>query len=286
MKFKVYCVIAIAFYLTACSQGTAKKESATTVVDSTKVPQEVNQDDFQKKPVADAATMLARKEVPVLCYHHIRQAKNGVPAVTADYSVSAVNFAEQMKALKDSGYQTILPAELYNYLAYGAKLPAKPVMLTFDDTDEEQFAVGLPEMKKYGFKGVFFIMTIALNRPRYMTNDQLKQLVDEGNAVEAHTWDHHMVTKYKGLDFDTQFVKPKKKVEDITGKQAEYFAYPFGVWNEAVIPELKKAGYKMAFILSTKRDSTQPLFTIRRMIVAGQWSTKGVMNSMKQTFHL
>jgi hypothetical protein len=58
------------------------------------------------------------------------------------------------------------------------------------------------------------------------------------------------------------------------------------VWNEAVIPELKKAGYKMAFILSTKRDSSQPLFTVRRMIVAGQWSTKGVMNSMKQTFHL
>ena len=282
MKFKVYCFISIAFYLTACSQGAAKKETTATVVDSIKVTEQVN----QSRPIADAATIMARKEVPVLCYHHVRPVKPGVPAVMKDYSVSSINFAEQMKALKDSGYQTILPGELYNYLAYGAKLPAKPVMLTFDDTDEEQFSVGLPEMKKYGFKGVYFIMTIAINRPRYMTKEQLKQLVDEGNAVEAHTWDHHMVTKYKGLDFDTQFVRPKKKVEDITGKQAEYFAYPFGVWNEAVIPELKKAGYKMAFILSTKRDSSQPLFTVRRMIVAGQWSTKGVMNSMKQTFHL
>jgi peptidoglycan/xylan/chitin deacetylase (PgdA/CDA1 family) len=95
-----------------------------------------------------------------------------------------------------------------------------------------------------------------------------------------------MVTKYKGLDFDTQFVKPKKKVEEITGRPAEYFAYPFGLWNEAAIPELKKAGYKMAFILSTKRDSTEPLYTIRRMIVPGTWSTPGMLKAMKKTFQL
>lgn len=281
MKLKVYSFIAILFYAVACSQGPVKKESKST---TTAQSSEAAVDSVPAQPIADAATIMSRKEVPILCYHHIRLVPPGTPM--KDYSVSASNFAEQMKALKDSGYQTVLPGDLYNYLVYGTKLPAKPVMLTFDDTDEEQFNVGLPEMKKYGFKGVFFIMTIALNRPRYMTKDQLKQLTDEGNAVEAHTWDHHMVTKYKGLDFDTQFVKPKKKVEDITGKKADYFAYPFGVWNEAAIPELKKAGYKMAFILSTRRDSSYPLFTVRRMIVAGQWSTKGVMNSMKQTFHL
>ncbi|MEO6868040.1 MAG: polysaccharide deacetylase family protein, partial [Ginsengibacter sp.] len=70
------------------------------------------------------------------------------------------------------------------------------------------------------------------------------------------------------------------------GKPALYFAYPYGLWNEAAIPELKKAGFKMAFSLSTKRDSTEPLYTVRRMIVPGQWSTTGVMKSMKQTFKL
>ena len=52
------------------------------------------------------------------------------------------------------------------------------------------------------------------------------------------------------------------------------------------IPELKQAGFKMAFQLSTKMDSTEPLFTIRRMIVPGTWSTPGMMRAMKQTFHL
>lgn len=249
---------------------------------------ETSQKDSAKlnKKVADAATILAKKQVPVLCYHHIRDPKPGQSETMKSYSVSAAQFAQQMKALKDSGYETILPNQLYDYLVHGGTLPAKPVMLTFDDTDEEQFSIGYQEMKKYGFKGVFFIMTISINRPRYMTKEQIKQLADEGNAVESHTWDHHMVTKYQGEDWEKQFVKPRKTIEDITGKPATYFAYPFGLWNHAAIPELKKAGFKMAFILSTKRDSTEPLYTVRRMIVPGQWSSTGMIKAMKKTFKL
>jgi peptidoglycan/xylan/chitin deacetylase (PgdA/CDA1 family) len=236
------------------------------------------------KTVADASTILARKQVPVLCYHHIREAKPGQSETYKSYSVAPHQFAEQMKALNDSGYQTILPDDLYNYLAYGSSLPAKPVMLTFDDTDGEQFTIAAQEMKKYGFKGAYFIMTISINRPRYMSKEQLRELADEGNAVEAHTWDHHRVTKYEGEDWEKQLDKPRKLITEITGKEVNYFAYPFGLWNEPAIAEIKERGYKMAFILSSKRDSTDPLFTVRRMIVPGQWSTPGMMKAIRQTF--
>jgi peptidoglycan/xylan/chitin deacetylase (PgdA/CDA1 family) len=282
MKSPFFYLSVMLFSIAACSQQDGLKK-------------EILKKDSQKKNVitdqatnnvADLQTILSKTEVPILCYHHIREAKPGQSETLKSYSVSPELFTQQMKALKDSGYETILPGDLYNYLVRDGKLPSKPVMLTFDDTDEEQYSIGYQEMKKYGFKGAFFIMTVSINRPHYMTKEQLKELSDDGNAVEAHTWDHHMVTKYKGLDFDTQFAKPKKKIEDITGKPAEYFAYPFGVWNMAAIPELKKAGYKMAFILSSKRDSTEPLYTIRRILVAGQWSTPGLFKAMKQTFHL
>jgi len=270
------------FFLAACTSNSATK----------KVPADAGKD-TESNPktetplsteVADAATILAKKEVPVLCYHHIREAKPGQSETLKNYSVSPAQFAEQMKTLKDSGYESILPDQLYNYLVHDGKLPAKPVMLTFDDTDEEQFTIGSKEMEKYGFKGVYFIMTISINRPRYMSKEQLKQLADNGNAVEAHTWDHHMVTKYQGDDWEKQLIQPKKKVEEITGKPAQYFAYPFGVWNKAAIAEIKKAGYKMAFSLSTKRDSTEPLYTIRRILVPGQWSVNGLLRAMKQSF--
>jgi peptidoglycan/xylan/chitin deacetylase (PgdA/CDA1 family) len=238
-----------------------------------------------KKTPADLATILSRKEVPVLCYHNIKNFRPGESDRMKSYTVTPAAFAEQMKALSDSGYKTILPGQLYDYLLYGTALPAKPIMLSFDDTDADQYTVGATEMNKYGFKGVYFIMTISINRPRYMTEEQIKNLSDSGHYIASHTWDHHMVTKYTGADWDSQFVKPKLRLEKIIGKPVDYFAYPFGLWNKEAIPELKKRGYKLAFILSTKRDSTEPLYTIRRMIVPGTWSTPGMMKAIRATFN-
>ncbi len=278
MKNKGFQIVLVLFILASCSNPSNKKKAAT--------PGDENKSDSAiQKPLADVPTILSKKEVPVLCYHHIRPARNESASMKS-YSVSPDQFAEQMKALHDSGYQTILPGDLYEYLVHGASLPSKPVMLTFDDTDLEQFTIGATEMNKYNFKGVYFLMTISINRPRYMSESQLKELSDNGHTIEGHTWDHHMITKYTGADWDTQLVKPKLRIEKITGKTVKYFAYPFGLWNQAAIPELKSRGYKLAFILSTKRDSTEPLYTLRRMIVPGTWSTQGMLKAMKQTFHL
>ena len=269
--------------LASCYQESAKVKKTGT--DSLKINNStVNVP--ANKPMANLAAMLAQKEVPVLCYHHIRPIRASESESMKSYSVTPAAFAEQMKALNDSGYKTILPDQLYNHLVYGEALPAKPVMLTYDDTDEEQFSIAKGVMDKYGFKGVYFLMTISMNRPRYMTKDQIKQLSDEGHVIAGHTWDHHMVTKLQGDDWNTQLIKPREQIKSITGKDITYFAYPFGIWNPSVIPEIKKANYKMAFILSSKRDTTEPLYTIRRMIVPGQWSTNGMMKAMKSTFHL
>ncbi|OAB31474.1 Polysaccharide deacetylase [Flavobacterium fryxellicola] len=237
-----------------------------------------------KKTANHAATVLSKKEVPILCYHNIRDFSASASGNIKVYTVKPPAFAEQMKALADAGYQTILPEQLYNYLVFDGPLPAKPILITFDDTREEQFTIGAAEMKKYGFKGVFFIMTVSINRPGYLSKEQIKSLSDSGNVVAAHTWDHHMVTKYTGDDWNVQLVKPKAKLEEIIGKPVKDFAYPFGLWNTAAIPEIKKSGYEMGYILSTKRDTTDPLYTIRRIIVSGTWSTEGMMRSIDSSF--
>lgn len=262
--------------------ATEKKEAAATK-DTSKTA----------RVPADAATIMRRPQVPVLCYHHIYD----IPKATREYDVTVNEFKKQMKMLHDSGYQTVLPDQLYNYLAYGDPLPPKPFMITYDDSDEEQFSIAKPEMDKYGFKGVYFLMTISIGRPRYMTKEQIKQLADEGHAIASHTWDHHRVDRYKlentveerGVkkvvnDWDQQLAKTKRDIEAITGKPVVDFAYPFGIWSKEGIPEIRKRGYRMAFQLSTKRDSLEPLYTIRRMIVAPQWTPEGMLRVMRSTF--
>jgi len=257
------------------------KTAGSETVDAPKI-------DVNNIKVADAKTILGRKQVPILCYHQIRNWKSTDGKVGKDYIVEEQNFKDQIKMLADSGYHSILPDQLYAYLNTGAALPSKPIMFTFDDTDMDQFTVAAPTLKKYGFKAVYFIMTVSIGRKGkfvdYMTKEQIKELSDNGNVIGSHTYDHKNFKKYSGKDWEEQLDKPTKKLEEITGKKMTSFAYPFGLWNAEGIPELKKRGFKMAFALSTKRDENEPLFTIRRIIASGYWSPKTLSNSIKNSF--
>ncbi|HEU4469884.1 MAG TPA: polysaccharide deacetylase family protein [Flavisolibacter sp.] len=296
MKNQFLAIIASAT-LISCSQSSGK-EKTNTPADTSAVKIAAPSTPAPSPAIkADAATIMARKQVPVLCYHHIREIQMASKA-NKGYEVTIAQFKQQMKTLADSGYKSITPEEYYNYLTKGTALPEKPVMITFDDTSEEHFTIAKPEMEKYGFKGVYFIMTISIGRPRYMTKEQIKQLSDDGHVIASHTWDHHRVDKYivgdrtvtEGKkqktvnDWDVQLAGSKTKLEEITGKTVEYFAYPFGIWSKSGIPEIEKRGYKMAFQLSTVRDSLQPLYTVRRMIVSPEWSAPGMVKVMKSTF--
>lgn len=292
MKYKLLTIIAAGIILfTSCqsnsqtgnTDGTDSTGQVTKTAENTSVPV-----DISKIKVADAKTILARKQVPILCYHQVRNWKPTDGKVGKDYIVEIQNFKDQMKMLADSGYHTILPDQLYAYLNTGAALPSKPIMLTFDDTDLDQFTIVNPTLKKLGYKAVYFIMTVSIGKKGkfvdYMSSDQIKQLSDEGNVIGSHTYDHKNFKKYAGKDWEEQLDKPTKRLEEITGKKMTEFAYPFGLWNAEGIPELKKRGFRMAYQLSTKRDEKDPLFTIRRIIASGYWNPKTLSNSIKNSF--
>lgn len=289
----------LALFLFSCgnsSTSTASKEPNVLAATKENAPKADTNTVNPSKTKATAAEVMARQQVPVLCYHHIRDLQ--MPSKSSmGYEVTVNQFKTQMKALADSGYKTITPEQYYNYLVYGSPLPEKPVMLTYDDTDEEQFSIAKPEMDKYGFKGVYFIMTISIGRPRYMTKEQIKQLSDEGHVIASHTWDHHRVDKlkdqntidYRGKktvvnEWDFQLTNTKKQLEEMVGKPVEYFAYPFGVWSKEALPKIQERGYKMAFQLSTQRDPDMPLYTVRRIIVSPDWSAAGLIKVMKSSF--
>jgi len=230
-----------------------------------------------EQTTSSSSKIYAKPEVPVLCYHRIADGKKG------DYTVSPATFAAHMKILSDSGYHSISPEQLYDYLVNDKALPKKPVMITFDDSRAEHAETAAPVMEKYGFRGVFFIMTITYNKKNYMTKDQIASLARAGHTIGLHTWDHTMVTKYKeAADWQKEIVEPKEKLQKIVDRDVEYFAYPNGVYNHKSAKELSKY-FKLSFTLATKRDSTLPLQTVRRMIVP-EWTAQGLLKSMQRSF--
>jgi peptidoglycan/xylan/chitin deacetylase (PgdA/CDA1 family) len=268
-KFILIGTIFLGLAVFSCNHTRQRQRTANTVArkDSAIVKQTVN----------TPARVYAKPEVPVLCYHRISEGPKSV------YRISPATFAAQMKILADSGYHTISPAQLYDYLVYNKALPEKPVMITFDDSRAEHSVIAAPELEKYGFRGVFFIMTITYDKKNYMTKEQIAQLAKSGHTIGLHSWDHTMVTKYKeGADWQKQVAEPKIKLEKIVGGAVEYWAYPYGIYDHRSAEELSKY-FKLSFILATQRDSIQPLQTVRRMAVP-EWTPQSLLKSMHRTF--
>ena len=219
-------------------------------------------------------------QVPILSYHN-------VPLTTekpSAYFISEAQFEAQVKYLKENGYSSVLPDDLYNHYTVGKPLPSKPIMFTFDDTRKEHYKAVMPILEKYGYKGAFFIMTVAIGKKNYMTSDEIKIISDRGHCVGHHTYDHQNLKKLPQAEWIKQIDKPREKLEKITGKKIDYLAYPFGLCNEYSVKEIKKRGFKGAFQLSGKQDINEPLLTMRRIIVPGTWSGPRLVKEVLASF--
>ena len=279
---KFILIISIVGIIFSCNKTKSTNTSDNISGKEKDISIETNNDDSKTdsaKRENTATAIYAIKQVPVLCYHRIENGRND------DYTVSPDAFAAQMQILVDSGYHSILPDQLYDYLVYNEKLPEKPVMITFDDSREEHALIAAPELEKRGMKGVFFIMTITFNKKNYMSTDQIVSLAKRGHVIALHSWDHTKATKYVNDSIlKVNIIQPKKKLEELIGMPVNYFAYPYGITNEQTC-NIMKQFFKISFILSTKQDPERPLQSVRRMIVPSGWTPQGLLRAMNKTFN-
>lgn len=171
--------------------------------------------------------------VEVLMYHHIAAGDDNL-------HVAPDVFEQQVAWLKDNGYVTITPDDLYKALYKGLPLPAKPIMLTIDDGNPSTTTFK-QILDKYGFRGVYFLPNYA-----ELTKDQIRAL-DKSGEVCAHTVSHPFLDTLTYDDQNWQITNNKEWLEGIVGHPVTCFAYPFGRYNDDTNTILTKAGFTIAF---------------------------------------
>lgn len=223
---------------------------------------------------------IAFQKIPALSYHNVRAFTTKNPA----YFITPERFENHLYQLKENGYRTILPEEVEQIVLDGKEVNEKVVLISFDDTRADHFTNAAPLLEKYGFRGVFYIMTVSIGKPGYMTKAQIKELAERGHAIGLHTWDHQDLRKITEDQWRTQLDKPKALLEEITGKNITSLAYPFGLWNKEVILQVKNRGIHFAFQLGGKMDPNDPVFSLPRILVPGNWSGDRLIEEIERVF--
>jgi peptidoglycan/xylan/chitin deacetylase (PgdA/CDA1 family) len=188
-------------------------------------------------------------------YHRVL--RDGVPE---QYAIPEALFREHMAYLAAHDFVAVLPDDYQAFLEHGRPLPAKPVMLTFDDWTPDHFEIVRPILEEFGLKGVFFVFTDALSLPR--DGERLRDLMREGHVIAAHSVHHYYLTQEtcdeeskccRGFTRCTpdeiryEIEESKRILEDLTGVPIRIFAWPGNYFSEATVAMALKAGFTMTF---------------------------------------
>lgn len=186
--------------------------------------------------------------VPVLNYHQVNNKYQTVLTMKPE------NFDEQMKYLHDNDYHSITQEEFDAYMSGDGDLPDRPVKITFDDGYIDNYKEAYPILKKYGFTATIFVITDLVGKPGYLTWPMIQEMGADGIQFGSHTISHKPLTSFDRNGVRRELQESKKIIEAHTGQPCTYIAFPEGKFNDVVMEETKKAGYKYAFSVETGRD--------------------------------
>ncbi|WP_091537868.1 polysaccharide deacetylase family protein [Modestobacter sp. DSM 44400] len=230
------------------------------------------------------AEILARSNVPVLCFHQLREFRADDSAYARTLITPPDVFRNQLLAIRDGGWTPVSAPDLIDHLRFGTPLPERALLLSFDDGSATHATVALPVLAELGFPAVFFPMTVVLDKPDWLSRDQLRELERAGMTIGAHTWDHQRLDRISGDQWPQQLDQPAADLAEILGHPVDLMAYPYGVWSPETLAHVAAAGYRAAFQLADATDPDYPMLTIRRVMPPPTWDGPALLGHLDADF--
>lgn len=194
------------------------------------------------------------QHIPVINYNIIVPKNELQNYIGRSGVVSAENFEAQMKFLAEEGYKALSLKDIQNFIK-GKNYYDKAVLITFDGGHISNYTYVYPILKKYRLKGVAFVETGSIGRSSScVTWAQLKEMYD-ADILDVQSLTHNLYRFEEGYkilqarpqDIIKDLGISKQLIEALVENDVYALAYPYGLYNDAIITYAMEAGFKMAF---------------------------------------
>jgi peptidoglycan/xylan/chitin deacetylase (PgdA/CDA1 family) len=196
-------------------------------------------------PVAAQAIQGAHG-IPVLMYHRVDARLSALDPITVGLTVMQPTFESELKVLQSAGYQSTTLAAVRDALDQHAALPARRLVLTFDDGYEDNYAVVFPLLRQYGFTATFFVVTSSVGTRDHLTVAQIREMAQAGMDIESHGVHHIDFSALSLADARRELLRSREAIAGWTGRPVTFFAYPAGRYSAALEHLLDTLGYRGA----------------------------------------
>ncbi|HQU69308.1 MAG TPA: polysaccharide deacetylase family protein [Albidovulum sp.] len=174
----------------------------------------------------------------ILMYHSI----SGHGGATA---IAPGVFAAQMRAIAEAGAPVITLDDYCAAKAGGPALPARSVIITFDDGFQDFADVAWPVMRDLGFRPIVYLPTNYIgghegwrgipSPPRKLMGwDTIRGLQDEGVIFGGHTESHPDLDALAPDAVEAELTRSRDRITAELGTAPRHFAPPYGIANQAV----------------------------------------------------
>jgi peptidoglycan/xylan/chitin deacetylase (PgdA/CDA1 family) len=182
--------------------------------------------------------------VPILMYHVINPPIPGAPY--PGLYVPASEFAAQMQALKAGGWHAVTLDQLEAYWTRGVPLGSgRPIVLTFDNGYQSQYTNALPVLKHLGWVGNEMMQLTGLPPSQGGLSDaQVRGLIAAGWEIDTQGMSHADLIAISPSALHYEVFTARQLLRQRYGVPVDWFAYPSGHYNAAVIDALKAAGFR------------------------------------------
>jgi peptidoglycan/xylan/chitin deacetylase (PgdA/CDA1 family) len=205
----------------------------------------------------------SRRAVPILMYHVVAQPYRGAP--NPSLYVARPEFASEVRWLAAHGFSAVTLGRVYNAWHGHATLPAKPIVLSFDDGYRSQYTNALPVLHARRWPGVLNLEVADTTRPWGARPRMVRAMIAAGWEVDAHTLTHPDLTTLDPSELHHQVAGSRSAIRTRYHVPVDFFCYPAGRYNSGVIAAVRAAGYLAATTVDFGLARPSEPYTLRRV---------------------
>jgi peptidoglycan/xylan/chitin deacetylase (PgdA/CDA1 family) len=187
--------------------------------------------------------------LPILTYHRVASLDEpGLPDIRKRRTVTPTEFAAQMEWLHRQGFHAITQLQVLEALELGIALPAKPVLITFDDGYRDVVEHAAPVLARLRMPATAYVITglVSGPDPSFVAWKDLLALERQGIEIGSHSVTHRDLTLLSDAEASAELRRSRRDLERRLGHAVPWFAYPHGAADARIVRLVRRAGYELA----------------------------------------